>query len=401
MQSKRWSVRILRYAGVTVLALVLCAVVAIQIRQRLFRRQAERLHAEIMALQLHPGTFADIQRLQREWGAYGDYTGPCTEHHCIYNIEFEAGWRKRPSSRKFFYSYIRNRWLFRIYFLFGGHLARAIANVRVRDNRMWGADFALALEAYPGEGRNEGEFYENDVDLASSTRLSDRGNLPIQEITQGFRTREALNCAGCEFASADMTPQTSVSDIERFNRIQFNCLTGWRSCRHPADLAPTLWAQALQDERTPQATEGQSCRLPAQILAREANDIALVKVISIEPSRGPQGSGIREFLTVRILQPVKNGRAHRTTDILRFSASPLALKSEDGRGQPPFVVGSEYFFLYRQPWPDEVEYSTPELRSCHAMQNTPQIATAVKQGIALDPSAGEPYNYRGEPYAEQ
>jgi hypothetical protein len=35
------------------------------------------------------------------------------------------------------------------------------------------------------------------------------------------------------------------------------------------------------------------------------------------------------------------------------------------------------------------------------MQNTPQMATAVKQGIALDPSAGEPYNYRGEPYAEQ
>jgi hypothetical protein len=155
----------------------------------------------------------------------------------------------------------------------------------------------------------------------------------------------------------------------------------------------------LQDEQGPQVSDEQSCLLPIQILAREANDVALVKVLSARSRQIYQGWPYR-MLTARILQPVKNGRAYRATDILDFIAEPYALRTEDGKDQFPLVVDKEYFFLYRQPQPGEI-WSIAELRPCHVLPNTPEAAAAIKQGIALDPSAGEPYDYLNEPYSEQ
>ncbi len=386
---------------------LLLAMIAIQVRQVHFRSQVERLHSEILALQLHPGTFADILRLQREWGAYGDYTGPCTEHHCIYEIEFENGWLNRPRSEGPYHSFIPRRWFFGIYPLFGGHAARVQANVRVRDNKVWGADFTLGIAIYPGQGRNEGDLYENIAILASSTRVSHHHELSRRDIQQGFRTHEILNCLGCEYVVVQLTPETKAADIERFNQIRFNCLTGWRSCKHPIDLAPELWEQALKDEQSPQGSEEESWLLPPHMLAREMNNIVFVKVLAVEAGQDVSpGVGPHHDLTVKVLQPMKNSRAYRAGDVLKFYASPSALWTGDGNGRSPLVVGSECFFFYEyffytRRGPDQIWSPTRGLWLARALPNTPEIAEEIKQGIALDPSAGEPYDFRDEPYVEQ
>jgi hypothetical protein len=112
------------------------------------------------------------------------------------------------------------------------------------------------------------------------------------------------------------------------------------------------------------------------------------------------------MLTARILQPMKNGRAYRTTDTLEFFVKPDALRTDNGKDQSPLVVGREYYFFYRQPRPDgqlsiAIMPSTPDLWTCHALPSTPEVTAAIQQGIALDPSAGEPYDYLNEPYTEQ
>ena len=392
------------------LSLVLLALVAIQIRQRHFRRQVEQLHAEILALQLHPGSFADITRLQQEWGAYGGYTGPCTEHHCIYKIEFENGWFNRPPSEGPYRSFIPRRWFFRIYPFWGGHAARVLADVRVRDNKVWGADFTLNVATIPGHGRNEGELYQNMVIVAFSSRVSHRGEISVRDFWQGFRTREELNCLGCEYAVVNMTPQTSAADIERFNHIRFDCLTGWQSCKHPVDLAPALWEQALQDEQGSQESEEELWLLPPQNLAREADKIVLVKVLSAAP--GQNVSGEEPFrqghtdIKARILQQTKNSRANRVGDIIHFFANPSTLSTGDQKGKSPIEVGGEYFFFYsyfyyERRGSDQLWSPTKGLWLDHALPKTLESAVAINQGIALDYSAGEPYDYENEPYDEQ
>lgn len=402
MQSIRAILLILRPAGMTVLVLAVFAVAAIHVRQVFFRHQVERLHAEILALQLHPGSFADILRLQREWGVFGSYLGPCTEHHCIYEIEINDGWRQ---GREFSSSFIQHRWFFRIYPFWGGRPAQASANIRVRDNKMWGADFSFWMLEGPGTGRNNGQIYENIVDLSSGARLSRDEEFSVREILRGFLTREELNCLGCEYVTVHMAPQAHASDIERFNRIQFNCLTGWRSCKHPVDLAPDLWAQSVEDEKAMQPVEEPYCQVSAEILAREANNIVLAQVLSIKMSQLKIFEGPVRMVTARVLEPLKNGQAYRSSDILESYDNPYGLLAGEGKNRKPLMVERAYFFLYRQPPPGEGMFypmlTSLELRPCHALPNTPDNARSVRQGIALDVSAGEPYDFRNEPNSEQ
>jgi hypothetical protein len=41
------------------------------------------------------------------------------------------------------------------------------------------------------------------------------------------------------------------------------------------------------------------------------------------------------------------------------------------------------------------------LGPCSVLENTPTIAAAIRKGVALDPSNGEPYDFRDEPYTEK
>lgn len=83
--------RRLRWIGYGLGGLVLVLFLVVQAQNQVLRRSAERLHAEIVALQMHPGTFADIQRMQREWGKFGHWDGQCTADHCIYTVMMTGG----------------------------------------------------------------------------------------------------------------------------------------------------------------------------------------------------------------------------------------------------------------------------------------------------------------------
>ena len=142
-------------AGMTAVLLVVLAVVAIHVWQMRFRAQVERLHAEIVALQLHPGSFKDLQKLQDEWGEYGDHKGHCTEHHCIYEIAMNDGWRPWADVWS---SFPASRWFYRLYPYLGGRISQATANIRVRDNRMWGPTLDSGLSKVQVQGETAGSF---------------------------------------------------------------------------------------------------------------------------------------------------------------------------------------------------------------------------------------------------
>jgi len=395
--------RYFRRATFVVVALVVAFSLFVRAQQYLFRQQVDRLHREILALQLHSGNFADIQRLQREWGAYAHYNGPCTPHHCIYQITLYDGldnWFKNPSDPFPYFEAMRTRFILKAYAFFGGRPGYAVANVRVRDDQMWGADFAIGIATYPGKGRNEGEPYMVLAGIQSGSRLSGRNDSSSDALRRGFRTESGLNCLGCEFVEVFLTPQTEVRDIERFNQFNFSCITAIWACKDPVDIAPDAWNEGLKENEDKTDSEKQLCRVPPTILAREANDIVLAKVQSLEKGPKPDPGPPNQWVTVQIIKLLKNGRTFPIASNFEFVAGPYALRRENENTPARLVAGNEYFFLYRRPSLYELSVKAI-FDPCHILAKTSESAASIQEGIALDPSNGEPYNFRNEPYTER
>jgi hypothetical protein len=258
-----------------------------------------------------PGEFCSHANASEGVGCACSLQRPCTKHHCIYEITVEDeidDWFRNPSDMFPNFEAMRSLWIRDAYAFFGGRPGFAVANVRVRDDRMWGADFSLGLWAYPGKGRNEGEGYVVLASTLSSSRLSDRNNLQLNAVRRGFRTESVLNCLGCEFVEAFLTPQTNARDIERFNDFDFSCITAIRACKDPVDIAPDAWNQSLKDKQDQVVPEQEACELPPTILAREANDVVLAKVLSLITDPTPGAGPPDQWAKVKILKPLKNGR---------------------------------------------------------------------------------------------
>jgi hypothetical protein len=392
--------RYLRYAAIIVVASLAALSLFVRIEQYRFRFRAERLHAEILALQLHPGNFADVQRLQREWGAHAHFDGPCTQHHCIYEITIEDvvdEWFRNPADAYPNFQ-AATPWLRKTYAFFGGHPAFALANVRVRDDRMWGADFSLGLWAYPGKGRNEGQEYDVLASTLSGSRLSDRNKPYWNAVRRGYRMESSLNCLGCEFVEVFLTAQTDPRDIRRFNQFNFSCITAIRTCKDPVDVVPDAWNQSLIEKPDGPYSEEQACGFQPAIVAREANDIVLAKLLSVSDAPSEPGPP-NQWAKVQILKQLKNGPLLPVGSEATFYVPLAYLYPKTERVSEQLTVGGEYFFLHREHHPGEV-IPNVELDPCHVLPNTPANAAAIQEGIALDPSAGEPYEFRNEPYTE-
>jgi len=417
--------RILRWIGLGVVGLGLVLFLVVQGQQRLLRHRAEWLHAEIVALQMHPGTFADVQRMQREWGKFGHWDGECTAHHCIYQIKLvtdrfqgrldqigasvtdgpdaERLWRRLERVEAFYHSVGRAR----VYAI--------SANIRIRDDKMWGAGFGVGTYAYPGTsrrdypgtGRNEGHIYVVFADVESSSRLLNdfEPDPDLSSLQRGFRTEYELQCLGCEEVTGYVALQTDPRAIERLNQFDFSCITRWVACKHPAELDPELWKQAvLERQQQPrpvnnneeEAGQEKWCLVPSSVVAREANDILLVRVVAAKSIHDPESNETGQSATVNVLHAVKNGHRYRTSNQMVFGVVPHAVKQEAGLKGSLLEVGKKYFFLYDQRSPNSV-FASPYLDPCHALLDNEVNAAEVRAGVLLDPSTGESYDYANDP----
>lgn len=390
---------ILRRACLLTLALILAFLGFVQFQMHLLRHRAERLHAEILDLHLRQGTFGDIQQMQREWGSFAHYDGPCTQIRCDYEILLSdigtsLAMKNQPTVAG---SKLVFRWvdgveaitppLMRLYRILGGRPVSAYATIKLHENRIWSTDYGINLWAYPGVGRNEGQAYIVAAEVISSPRILTSFEFNPSLLKQGYRTSHTLSCAGCELVVAAFTPQTAPDFIQRINRFNFACITQMKTCRDPSDLAPDLWRVAVDDKASfmgEDESNKQFCDLPTAVLAREANDILLVEVLTAHPVHDPNTQEEIQQGTLRVVEKLKNGDSTPLGTILKYSNSPMAVRLTDS-GQTGFVAGEQYYFLYRHPKANELD-SRIGLRPCHGLLNTPANRSEVKAGIALDGS---------------
>ena len=149
MTWKKWVLRILRGAGLAVLAVVLLAFAAVQTQQWLLRWRAERLMADMHQIRLYQSTWADAQRLMNRWGAWGHYDGSCKATSCRYEIDLmDACWWSQKGERAGICGWlVRNEADYEIYSLLGGRRAVIHCEFIVQDGTIWRTGAWVQIEA--------------------------------------------------------------------------------------------------------------------------------------------------------------------------------------------------------------------------------------------------------------
>ena len=194
--------RTTRYALWGVLALLLAlglVAVAIQAQQRLLRHRAERLLADVRALNLRQSDWSAAQELMRRWGSWGHYEGACNEQHCLYQValfDFELNHA---------HLFENHPWVGKTYQALGGRLAVVKAGWDVEESRIWGKGFTLLIEVLPRKAKTRKE-HDLHYDLgywlmasAKSVSHFDTDRAPLLWPHSNYLIGTPSACTNCEY----------------------------------------------------------------------------------------------------------------------------------------------------------------------------------------------------------
>jgi hypothetical protein len=294
-------------ATVFVLVLLAMALVAVQAGQWVFRWRAQRMVAEFRSLAERQGTWADLQRIQTEWGAWGHYDGPCDARECEYvvtllGVDLRAGaatvpllsWDLQDRFGIQAAGVLLCRYL-------GGHMALAWFDIRVRGGLVESASLTIATivpKGYgPGAEGKPGEpvGYSGDVysvlgvmrlKAASEVKAHRESSAewPIHATHPLYRAHPPDGCTSCMGLWTEFSLLTDKRDVARMTDYNFDCITRWKPCTTQKDAMPAAWAEYSADRQIRDDTDKamETCAVPIAKLAREADFILLVKVMHEE-----------------------------------------------------------------------------------------------------------------------
>jgi hypothetical protein len=383
----RWG-RILRVAGVALLALVAGLAAYVQIQQRILRWRAERLLADIREIQMGKGTWADAQRLMTRWGAWGAYEGSCTAKRCDYQIVMEDAFRAMPiyfmpdgEMRK--EARICCQWLYRPYYLLGGRFAMVGARIEVKDEIIWTKSFFVDIVT------SSHILFRNEDDyalLGSARGLTNHRHSDLGSRREYVVWRPA-GCEGCESINVEYSPLADPGIVNSLLDFHLGCLTSWRVCREPSELMPTAWL--VYNHRGETDSSGKREPTDEEEIEGAGRDSEYAAIAEITGTQVTTEDGKRlKWATIRLIQSLKNG-VPAGLEVRRWQ--PLGLTEEsaqdgDVRG---LKKGDRLIALFDvqpdRPDPDYVQNGLYRL-----VPYTDRNLAAVKRGIARDKLADVP-----------
>ncbi|HEY2460953.1 MAG TPA: hypothetical protein VGI16_09100 [Candidatus Acidoferrum sp.] len=135
----------------------------------------------------------------------------------------------------------------------GGHPARIIANIDMRDGTVWSKGFSLRIETYGhpiywsgncqlefglfADARTVPEFPCDPCDLF----------YPQLAIHPTYRIGRPGGCTICVKGWTEFTPYADPADVKRLMQLNLSCLTQWRPCTTQAEIMPAAWSQYLAE----------------------------------------------------------------------------------------------------------------------------------------------------------
>jgi hypothetical protein len=210
--------------------------------QWLLRWRAEKLLADIQALEVNRSSWSDAQRLMRRWGRWGDYRGTCTAESCEYGIGIAHVLPER--FRGYPDAGVKN-WLPRLMDHLGQRSAVIAGGFSVERGKVTKKSFmetiTLPVQVWFARGgayvpelfvsSTEYERFSSDED---DSRL--RSHIKVRNLKGpwGLRT---------QFSS-------QVEPVERaaLMSFQFSCITRFSGCLSERDILPEGW-RMLEEKR--------------------------------------------------------------------------------------------------------------------------------------------------------
>lgn len=375
--------RILKLGAMSALLTLTGAVVAIHAQQHILRHRAEDLLADIRRLSLREATHDDAQTFLQRWGPWSHFDGECSRERCDVNIELsDFAYRHQ----QFFGAH---RWILRPYTLVGGRPARILAGLTVRNGVVWGKSYTADIEV-PAKSFFDEYGYTLIGEARSQSRFVSVFE-PELQLHPDYMVGKPGGCKTCLMVYARFTPYAAPSDVQRLMQLDLSCLTRLRPCREQADIMPAAWGQYLKEQgrseaywKHPPGCSGNRTKL----LARDADDVAIVRVLSNRVETGDCGDPY-QVSTVQLVQRLKGaaywdvGSPRRMIIDDKDVALTATHNASEARLHAPFII-----LFSRATW---VDPGRPDvaLEECGVLPATEENLALVLDGVRQDFMAAE------------
>ena len=373
----RWR-KAIRIAAVSILVLIAAIAVSVPIQQHLLRWRAERLLADIRALQMGKSTWADAQNLMTRWGEWGSYEGTCTQARCSYQINLPDAFLR-----------IQNHWssgccvwMLHPYRFLGGRDAFALARLEVINGLVWGKNYGVTIGVPTSDDKGE---FDYDLLASANTVWRTENFRKIQKSPHPeYEIGHPDGCEGCRQVYVRFTPFADPQTVNSLMDFNFDCLTRKTPCLNQMDIMPSVWKRVLAEE---QATEDferrdgevtQVCSSSVEFLGRDRENIVIARIVSIDRVHWePQTQ-----LSLRLVERLKRADFWNSTDewnTLDFGDQKGERRPKDEQPSP----GSEVILAFSSPY----GLSSPHginIDECGLIPLTKENLLSIQRGIKQD-----------------
>lgn len=383
------------------------ALVASQIEQRIFRHHAEMLVARLQSLELRKTSWQEAQLQLQPWKPEWQLDEKCNERRCSFKIVLAEFVFEHLSERNLFVrldDYFRWRlklsyntgpfvrvesWLIRLYMRAGGHPARVIASVAMRDGVVWSKGISVWIETYArasdSTGSQAAEF-SLFADIYSSSRFDYYGDRWITRqfvVHPNYAIGRPDGCEVCVMGWVKFTPYAAPEDVRRLMQLDLSCLTRWRPCVTQSDIMPAAWTQYLAERSRTENYGGATGCSPTmiEVLGRDSANIFTAQIVAYRENFYSKGYD-KIVATVRLSEKLKGKTgwpAGETRDVSLLTGTPCS--------DANIKVGSRLIFFggfdrssqsensLKNPWP--------------VMRMTPENMELLRLGVEEDYNAAD------------
>jgi hypothetical protein len=363
--------------ALSLLVMILLAVIAIHVQERILCHRAESLLGDIRSLELRKASFADTQAVFQRWKRWATTAGECNEGHCDIRIALQDFPLDLPEK----YAW-RMDWPRHASMLVWGHPAQVIGEISVENGIVWGKSFGVEVVAPP---------YSEAGGLASTGEYTviasaeSRSRFRSWEWDDGayFHPNYSIvvpsACEVCVTAMAMFTPYADSRDVERLMQFNFSCLTQWKTCRMPVDIMPVAWEEHLADKTRMTTAQPSECRRErVELAGRDSENVAIVDVVADRNQSAGDHDGDKDF-DLRLVERIKKAEFWEvgTDRNVRFYESQSRLLGPSGLDS--IRPGARLIILFRNS-----ELGGVTLKECGAHPFTPENLAVVRRSAQQD-----------------